>query len=289
MRKINLWLLIIGYWLFTAVPVMAISKSVSIQDLPEYITSNSFYLSCSALGGDSVTFEYKKEGGSYQNLGSVDLAVDECLTKVDSNKINEETKYYFRVTLDGSVNDETSTTYDVSGPSSVSNYKKDGASGNNIVLHWKNPNNNDFSKVIIYRGETSDFTADSNHEIATVYGSADSEMTHTTNIPDNTKTYYYLIRALDKAGNSSGLVGDVSSTTITTTVSTPNASQNGSGKVTQLPKEGQVLGTEVTPTPTSTPSSLAPDENKTSNNKYYYGLGLLALILVGYFIAKNKR
>lgn len=278
--------------------VRAIQKSVSIQDLPGYVTSNNFYLSCSALGGNSAVFEYRKEAGVYQTLATIDVSVNECQTIVDSSKINEETKYYFRVTLDGTVSDETSTTYDVSGPSNISDYKKDGASDNNIVLHWRNPNNSDFSKVIIYRGETSDFTADGNHEIATVFGSPDSQMTHTVNVPDNSKTYYYLIRALDKAGNSSGLVGDVSLTATVTTVNPAGTSQNGSSNVTVLPKTsgsgGQVLGTDAEKVEsTATPSSITVEENSTgnqnSNNKYYYGIGLLVLGFVLYFFFKKGK
>jgi hypothetical protein len=231
----SFWLLVISFWL--AKPVMAITPTISIQDLPSYVTTDNFKLSCSALGGSSAQFYFKKEGGLYQSFGSaIDLNSNPCQIQVNSSQINDQTKYYFKVTLDGGASDETNTTYDFAGPSPVSGYKKDDGGNNTIVIHWRNPESEDLAKIIIYRGDTVDFIADSNHEIATVVGNPNSDMTYSVNIPDTSKTYYYSLRAVDKAGNSSSLVGDGSSST-TSTVITQNPSKNVSGAVTSLPKE----------------------------------------------------
>jgi hypothetical protein len=64
----------------------------------------------------------------------------------------------------------------------------------------------------------------------------------------NTENRYYLIRAIDKAGNSSGLNGDGGGI-ITTVSQTTTPSTNG--KVSILPAVGQgsVLGSEASPSP----------------------------------------
>jgi len=298
MSKLKIWLLVIGYWLLRPSLAMAVSPTVAIQDLPNYVTTDNFKLSCSALGGSEAQFAYKKEGGVYQNFGGViDLTTSQCQVQVGSSIVSDQTKYYFKVTLDGSVSDETSTIYDVAGPSPVTGYKKDDAGNNNITIHWKNPSSEDFSKVIIYRGETVDFSADSNHEIATVAGSPDSEMTHTVNVPDASKTYYYVIRALDKAGNSSSLVGD-GGTSSTSTVVTQNQPQTATnGKVTSLPKEGQILGEETDVTEEQT--SVQNEGEKTVfdkissripyNKSLYIGGGLLILAVVLYLRFKKYK
>ncbi|MFZ3301925.1 MAG: hypothetical protein WA152_04400 [Microgenomates group bacterium] len=295
MQKINIFILALCLWLASASSALAITPTISIQDLPSYVTTDNFKLSCSALGGSSAQFYFKKEGGLYQSFGSaIDLNSNPCQIQVNSSQINDQTKYYFKVTLDGGVSDETNTTYDFAGPLPVSGYKKDDGGNNTIVIHWRNPESEDLAKIIIYRGDTVDFIADSNHEIATVVGNPNSDMTYSVNIPDTSKTYYYSLRAVDKAGNSSSLVGDGSSS-ITSTVITQNPSKNVSGAVTSLPKEdgsnGQVLGDEESSeenTVLATSSSLLEKiTEKAPNNKgFYIGLGLvlLAIVLYRYFM-----
>jgi len=277
---------LLGLMVF-AKQAMAITPTVSIQGLPSYVNTNDFKLSCSALGGSNVQFSYKKEGGSYQDFGSlIDITSNPCQVQVTSLQVTEEAKFYFKVTLDGGVSDETSVIFDNSGPSPVSGYYRD-VLGSENKLHWRNPSDADFDSVIIYRGETVDFSADSSHEIAKVSGSPNSDMTYGNDAsPD--KTYYYSIRAIDKAGNSSSLVGDGSTTTTTTTV-TQTQPQNGSGSVRQLPKEatGQVLGDEKVETSESgnineNPSLIEKIAHTIPNNKFVLiggGLILLAIIL----------
>ena len=221
-----------------------------IMTLPSYVTTNNFKLSCTA-SGSSAQFIYRKEGGSWTNLGSaVDLTTSQCQVQATSTQINEQTRYYFKVNVDGTDSAETTTFYDISGPSGASNYYKEQVGTGFYKLHWKNPSDSDFSKVIIYRGETADFPADASHQIAQVSGGAGSDMTYDEHQPDANKTYYYAIRALDAAGNSSSLVGDAG-VTYTTTTTTQGAAGGTGGQVTTLPSDGQgsVLGEEVTPTP----------------------------------------
>ena len=201
-----------------ATPVKA-ANQVQIQNLPSYVNTNNFKLSCSAIttqlvDGDPATtthaqFYVTKDGGSEVAFGpSINLSASPCQVQVTNLQITEEKGYTFTVKLNSGESSSTSTIFDNSGPSIVSNYYKDGLS-DGVRIHWTNPSDSDFSKVIIYRGETPDFSADSTHEITTQAGGAGVPMTyedHST--PSMGKTYYYNIRAIDKAGNSSGLVGD---------------------------------------------------------------------------------
>ena len=113
-------------------------------------------------------------------------------------------------------------------------------------------------------------------------------------IPDNTKTYYYSLRAVDKAGNSSSLVGD-GSATITTTIATQAQSENGVSEVRQLPKEtnGQVLGEDRVEGPdlesTQTPSLSGIIANVTKNKPWLFvGGALLILGIAVYLFKRNK-
>lgn len=282
-----------------AAPVSAFTPT--IMTLPSYINNNSFKLSCTA-SGTSAQFYFRKEGGSYSAFGSaLDLTTTSCLVQVSSSEVNDQTKYYFKVIVDGVESSETSTTYDTNGPGNVSGYYKDGL-GDGFRLHYHTPSDSDFDKVIIYRGDTSGFSADSSHEIATINSSTNSDMTYEDHFGVVAgKTYYYVIRALDHAGNSSGLVGDSETTTTTSTVTTGNvlgASTKTSSKVTQLPKEGSVLGSENTPSSEPSAVSTTASEEATAKTGLFnwisshkkISLGVLALLaLVFYFLKTSKK
>jgi hypothetical protein len=163
--------------------------------------------------------------------------------QVTSSEVSEQTSYKFTVTDGGVGSASTTTFYDISGPSPVTGYYKERINDGENKIHWKNPSDTDFDKVIIYRGDVLGYSADSSHEIARVSGGPNSDMTYDDHFtPDATKTYFYLIRALDHAGNSSSLVGEGGETVINGPTTQPV-----SGKVTVLPAEsGSVLGTEET-------------------------------------------
>jgi hypothetical protein len=245
MRKGNLLsILIAGLMLIGfATPVRA--NFLAIQSLPGYINSNDFILSCTS-DATSVNFYVSKNGGAATLFATVNPKTSPCEAHVTGTQVNDQTDYKFIVS-DGTYTKSTTTIYDTSGPSPVSDYHKDGLS-DGYNLHWTNPSDGDFSRVIIYRGDTLDFSADSSHEIATVPGGGGSPMTYADH---NGPNWYYDIRAVDKAGNSSSLVGDA--TGITTTIVTTPTPGASSSEVIILPKEagqGSVLGTEETPSPT---------------------------------------
>lgn len=244
-----------------AAPAYANGVIVQIQQLPGFINYTDFKLSCTS-NGSSAQFYSKKDGGSYQAFGSaINLATDPCQVQVTGTQFGSEGKFYFKVIVDG-VPSETGTTLDTTGPSNVSDFSKERMNGDTTYkIHWKNPPESDYAKVFIYRGTEPGFEADDGHKVAELGGSPSDTMSWDNNGLDPTKQYYYYIRALDKANNSSGLTGDSSTTTVYATP-TPGTGSGTSGTVTSLPKEqgtgGSVLGTEATPSTESTMMEETP-------------------------------
>jgi hypothetical protein len=280
----------------------AYAASVSIAQLPEYVRVDHFKLSCTALDGNEAKFFYKKDGGSYSSFGpAINLNTTSCLVDVTSSQIGSEGKYFFKVEVDSGSPFETSTTYDVSGPDNVRDYSKDKTGPTSYRIHWTNPGNSDFYQVFIYRGETSDFSANDDKKVTGIVGPTDTNMSWDDAGLDPNKTYYYIIRALDKAGNSSGLVGDAGTVISTTTVTTQGATgtgQGGESTVTSLPQEeaqGEVLqeATEVPVEEEAGPVKAAVDEAvsrvKTSTVLAGTLIGAFVLGLIWYFASRRRQ
>lgn len=301
MQKIKFILAVMFAGLMTIVGPKTVSAAsfASIQTLPGYINNNNFKLSCTSDGSTAQFYYNKHSAGWVAFGGSIDLTSNQCVVDVNSSQVNDQTDYLFKVNVDGMDSSSTSTFYDASGPSPVSGYYKERTSDGSYKLHWTNPGDSDFDKVVIYRGDTVDFSADAGHEIARVSGGSNSAMTYDDNFtPDANKTYFYAIRALDHAGNSSSLVGDGSTSVITITPSPVP----GGGKVTILPKEGgSVLGTstksKVSPSPSVSPSASPEAQAQASFNLLTWISGhkkislgiLIVLVIAWYFLSKRKK
>ena len=255
--------LILGLLMLFGVVIPAKASVLAIQTLPSYINIRDFKLSCTS-DASSVTFSVSKNGGSPVNFATLNPTATPCQVQVTPAQIDEEATYTFTVT-DGSLSRSTSTIFDNSGPSPVSGYYKDGLS-DGYRLHYHTPSDSDFDKVIIYRGDAPDFSADSSHEIATVNSSPNSDMTYEDHFGMVAgKTYYYYIRALDHAGNSSPLTGDGGVTTVITP--TPGTVLSGTNVIILPGQEGtgSVLGTEATASPTPELGSPQPDQGGVVN------------------------
>lgn len=245
-----------------AKPVRA-ANIVSIQALPEYISANDFMISCTT-SASSVTFSYSKHGGTTYDFATIDLSTGPCQAHVTSLQVSEQTDYKFTVS-DGVVSSSTTTIYDTVGPAPVTGYSKERVNNGQYRIRWTTPGDNDFARVIIYRGDATGFNAEITHEIAKIAGDKNRDMSYDDYFaPDPGKTYYYLIRAVDKAGNSSGLVGD-GGETITITPTPVAVTRTGT---IILPKEsapGSVLGSEATPSPAPV-ASISPNVVSSINN-----------------------
>src|SRR3989339_1511449 len=113
--------LLLGLGLLVRPAVAEITPEVSISKLPSYFNTNNFKLSYSAVTSDptsiSAQFYYRKEGGSYVTLGPI-INGASGQVEVTSSQVSDQTKYYFKVEISGAT-DETSSFYDISGPSPV--------------------------------------------------------------------------------------------------------------------------------------------------------------------------
>lgn len=291
MQKIKLitGLFVIG--LLFSVSSVSAAVSLSITDLPDYITTNYFKLSYSCLGCTSIQFYVSKNGGAWNSFGGA-MTDASGQVQVTSSQVDEQTSYAFKIVDASGTEAKTETFYDISGPSPVSGYYKDALSGGS-KLHWRNPSDSDFSKVLIYRSETQSFSADGSHNIAEVSGGASSDMTYDDHTPDPAKTYYYALRALDKAGNSSSLVGDAGITVLGTSTQATVAPET-SPSVINLPDE-KVQG-EVLPESTEVPEEVVEEQGavekvlELAKNKTKLTVLIIAGIgLLGYLLYRRIR
>jgi hypothetical protein len=302
--------LVLGMLLGAASSVYAYNNYISISKLPEYVNSNAIEISYSALSSDSINvqFCYRKEGESYKTFGPV-FTNPSGRVQVTGSQMNDQmVKYYFRVTLNGadcssSSFDETSTIYDYSGPSPVSNFNKEYKGGGYWRLSWTNPHDSDFSRVFIYRSENRSFTADGSTKVGETGGAYSADVSWDNYGLDQTKKYYYAIRAVDKAGNPSSVVGDSETVTVLGVVAPTVASEEVVKiipKVTSkvLAKEDEVVTVTVTLAPTITPTpAAAKTENvvekfmgnmSTAKILVYVLLGLGVGMIIYSFFRKNK-
>jgi hypothetical protein len=305
MRKINLSLFIgLILAIFTVKSVYAVNPKIVITDLPEFITTNNIKISYSALTNDpssiQVQFYYQKDGGSYNTFGSL-LSGASGQIEVTSSQISEnEKEYCFKAEIvAGTFSNETCTYYDQISPDSPNSYSKERINPNTYRIKWRTPNNDDFSRVFIYRGEVSGFTADGTTKIAEVGGAKDTAIEWDNGSLDANKEYYYALRAIDKAGNASSLVGDAGVIAgavqgASTTAAVEKAATLPVEKVTEE-SQGQVL-----PAKTEAPAPEVLGE-KTSNiaqdvvqfakdkTKITVGIGLGILLIVGLIVYISKK
>lgn len=279
-------------------PVMAVTPTVTITELNEFTVTNNFKISYSALTDDpstiSAQFYFMKEGGSYQAFGSA-ISGASGQVEVTANQMDEQMKtYYFKVEIAGA-SDETKTFYDASGPSPINSYWKERISPSLMKLHWKTPTDDDFSRVFIYRGEVSGFTADGSTKIGEVGGAKDTEV-NWDNIVDANKDYFYAFRAIDKAGNASSLVGDAG--TIAGAVQGVSTTTKDE-KAVIIPVEGtQEPEGQVLPAETEAPQTLGEKATNVAQNiaqfakdrtKITVGIGLGILLIIGLIVYISKK
>ncbi len=237
---------VLGFVAMAATPTYAVTDAVYIQDLPEYVNQQDFKLHYTAISDGTVNakFFYKKDGDAgFTEFASVSGYNGEAT--VSGSIVNEQKKYFFKVEINGGTSsDETSTFYDASGPSPVSEYVKEKIADGYYRLRWKNPGDSDFSRVFIYRSENPQFTADGSTKVGEQGGAPDSLQSWDNPGLDTTKTYYYALRAVDKAGNPSSVVADPDTSVQVLGVAAEASSSTSESNVTSLPKEGEVLAGE---------------------------------------------
>ena len=301
------FLIAIGLLIFTAGVVRAAdSLIIKIGKLPEYINYDPFKIYYTALQIEGQPVEVKafmnKDGQSKFEFGTSNQTSGSFL--VDGNLLSGDGKYYFLVkaTSDGVTvqSDEEIVTIDRQAPGPVSDYRKEKINSLKYKICWKNPNEDDFKEVLIYRSDKTEFDANSSTLITRVSGAKNEEKCWENDVPDD-KNYYYVTRVIDQAGNISGVVGD-SEVTVTTTEQVAGAEASTSPALITLPavspapsEEGQILGgetIETTPEP-GIISGLGQTATETiSRLGTWKTIGLVAVIggligLVVYFFKKR--
>ena len=281
----------------------AFSDYVSITKLSSYINKEDFKISYAALSENPISAQFyvRKDGdSSWRTLGSALTGASGYVQVSGGDIYNGDGKYFFKVVINGgTAEDETSTIVDRQAPDAVRDYRKEKLGDGHYKLYWRNPDNEDFDKVIIYRSDSTNFTADSSTEVATIWGSRDAEMT-SENAAAPGKEYYFAIRAIDKAGNASSVVSDPETQVSAGSVLGASVSATSTPEVVKiLPKEkatGEVLGEEKTEEATPSPTQ-APEEEKGgvlgqavkfAKDRTKLTVGIIAVLLFAGYLGLRK-
>lgn len=222
--------------------------NVYSMDMPGYINYDPFKISYTALQAEGKSLHTSgylaKEGASWIKVGESDKLSDTFT--IDGGILSGDGVYKIYFASSDGVNNAQSSeetfTIDRQAPGPVSDYKKDRKDSFLYRICWKNPDEEDFDRVIVYRSDKKEFQADSSTQIAEVGGTKNEDKCYDNGISEN-KDYYYVTRVVDHAGNISGVVGDSEVTTTSTTTS-------------------NVLGAEATPSVTGA-LSLPVVDNQT--------------------------
>ena len=279
-----------------------------LSPLPSYEKINDFrvYYTYLETSNETATVNLyiQKEGKDWRQTNDKDKTSVSGYFQIQSTDLYDgEGKYNFysqAVTSGETVNSATvSTTYDTTPPGSVSDYGKSKINADNYELKWKNPSDSDFERVYIYRSREKSFTADDGTKVGEVFGGpGESKVWGNGSLEDPNAEYYYAIRAVDRAGNASGVVTDAPGTVVEGSVAgvqTEGTPTGTGGSVVTLPKEE---GETASPTEGQLGGGISTEEGevkgeatqKTSKTPFLIGgAGLLLIVAFWYFYRKSKK
>ena len=194
--------------------------------------------------------------------------------------------------------------YNTAGPGTPNDYRKDKINNCDYKIHFKTANDGDKTvKVELYRSTSTDFSANNESLVNSVNIGSNQEKDIYISVPDCTKSYYYVLRAFDNAGNGSGVIGDTitkniinnTTTVIPTSGAIPLIGDNNIPKESEIneptsaEEQGTVLGVE---TP-STKNIFAQFQSFIGRHKFSSALtAILVLVIIGYVfkrIVKKKE
>jgi len=177
-------------------------------DMPSWVNWEPIYISYTALEieGNPVEFKayFKKDGEGWQEVGTSSELTDTFEVSRSYFPGDGLYKIYFKETNSGITTPEEEFNVDFTAPAGVSEYSKERKDANVYKICWKNPNDDDFDRVLVFRSDKTDEGFD---KVAEISGSKDEVKCYENGTPDS-KDYYYALRAVDHAGNASGVVGD---------------------------------------------------------------------------------
>jgi hypothetical protein len=189
----------------------------------------------------------------------------------------------------------------MSPPSAPTEYSKERINPTTYKLSWENPFDEDYEKVYVYRSKETSFTAETGTRIGEVGGAKNEKMTYNDGSAEPNVEYFYALRAVDRAGNASGVVTDAPGSVTAGSVAGASDGLGTGGPLSEtevrlLPQEGEDEESETEEGDLDGGISSETGEVKgdvTSsliNNKYFQvGAGVLGLVLIGIFFLKRKK
>lgn len=305
MKKIILTITIFLFFCVISSKFVLASLNISLSDLPSFVNTTNiklYYTYLNTSGNPATVNLYiQKDGKDYRQIIERDkTSVSGYFELKGSDFYDGEGKYNFSATATfgaDSITDTTSTNLDTSAPSAPTEYSKERLNPTTYKLSWKNSFDEDFEKVYLYRSKETSFNADSSTKIGEAGGSKNEKMTFNDGSVQADVTYYYALRAIDHAGNISGITTDAPGTMVTGLVAVAKATSSPKKKnVVLLPeektpptvveKEGEVNG--------GVSEEGAREEGKTANlvSKNKNGLYALAggvILVLAYIVYRRKK
>lgn len=267
-KKLKTIILISFLWLLASGSAFAVQSTniyIGLENPATPTNMDKFSISFTALDilSRPLTVKcYKVNPDSSEVQLGADIAVKaggnsgEC--SLENNPLTEDQKtykFYAVASAEGDAyrSDTISVEFDRSGPGTPSDYSKEKIGNCIYKIKFTAHHDGNTEIIRIYRADVTQFIADSGSQIGQVGISPDQKGEFTDlNIPDCNKTYYYVIRAFDKTGNGSSLVGDYY--TVFTSTTTPTITTVGA-----IPVTGSNIPGEGTPGEGSTPG-ITPGE-----------------------------
>lgn len=223
-----------------------------------------------------------------------------------SSILSSEGNYQFQVLASNGSDNVSSQIvnldYKTSGPGTPNDYRKDRLNNCDYKIHFKSADDGGKTvKVEIYRADVTSFILDPGSVVSTVYTGSNTEHDINNSVPDCSKTYYYVLRAFDSAGNGSGTTGDSVTITTTSTTTLTDGTTTTTGaipvvNVTLAPGEGESTTDETTGNLGENDgqgSVLGAQEAvKSFFQKYWLYLIIALIITVGiirYVLSKKKK
>src|SRR5690606_25697870 len=121
---------------------------------------------------------------------------------------------------------------DTTGPRLVTNYEKE-KNACDYTITFTTANNGQTSKVQIFRSTEKSFTANASTLVVELPATPNQDISYTDTVPNCDLEYFYAVRSVDDANNSSPFVADT-----LVTVTPDEADPNGNGD------DGEVQGSE---------------------------------------------
>jgi hypothetical protein len=268
---------------------------------------NFVVLDYASNGAITAKCFYSKDAGPVSQFGS-DITISKgggtanCTT--DNSIMNGDGTYHFYVTAKNDDPEITSNTVDVtlntSGPDTPTSYSKEDFESCKYKIKFHTADDGKTVKVELYRSPNTTFDVNAGSLVATQNIGPNTDGQFTTDKPDCSKTYYYVIRAFDSSGNGSGIRGDSETHTVTTTILPTTTTVAGAipagtnGNVLGASNgplggstgaTGAVLGEEVTPTITPTPTPT-PKPTVFPGRNIGIGGGILVILIIIFFLFK---